>query len=122
MDEGTEERRGAITIDPSVLLTIARLSALSVGGVCRMAERTPGRLLGLGGSGEGVLVHVTGQGVSIDLYLIMESGSNMVDVGRSVQSEVKRAIEEMAGMAVHEVNVHIEDVQFPCPEPPVLDR
>ncbi|HUW11692.1 MAG TPA: Asp23/Gls24 family envelope stress response protein [Anaerolineae bacterium] len=122
MDETTEEHRGAITIDPSVLLTIARLSALGVVGVCRMADRTPRGILGIGGSGEGVRVQVTDDAVSVDLYLIMESGSNMVQVGRSVQSEVERAIREMVGMAVHEVNVHIEDVQFPCPEFPVQER
>jgi len=122
MDEGTDEHRGAITIDPAVLLTIARLSALGVTGVCRMAERTPGRILGLGGSGDGVRVEVTDGAVSVDLYMVMESGSHMVKVGRSVQSEVTRAIREMVGMAVREVNVHIEDVQFPCPEWPPQEK
>jgi uncharacterized alkaline shock family protein YloU len=107
---------GLITIHPTVLVTIAQLTALSVEGVCYMASHTPARPLGLpGASREGTRVVVDGGVVSVDLYVVAQSHANMFSVGRSVQSEVTRAVEEMVGMAVREVNVHIEDVHIPCP-------
>ena len=109
---------GLITIHPSVLVTIARLTALSVQGVCRMASHTPARPLGMpGASREGTRVVVDGGLVFVDLHIVVESTANMFSIGRLVQSEVSRAIEEMVGMAVGDVNVNIEDVQFPCPQP-----
>ena len=114
-DELMTERLGTVTIDPSVLVSIARLSALSVSGVCRMSDRSPGRILGTGSTGEGTRVVVADHTVIVDLYVIVHSGMSMLQVGRAVQAEVTRAIEEMVGMPVREVNVHIEDVQFPCP-------
>jgi len=115
VDELVAERPGKVTIDPSVLVTIARLSTLSVSGVCRMAEHTPGRVWGAGGVGKGTRVMVADRGVTVDLYIIVHSGMSMLEVGRAVQAEVTRAIEDMVGMLVSEVNVHIKDVQFACP-------
>ena len=119
MDERTEGLLGTVTIDPGVLVTIARLSALSTSGVCHMSAQAPGRILGLGRAGEGVRVEIDDHAVAVDLYVVMKSGENMREAGRNVQNGVTRAIREMVGMAVREVNVHIEDVRFPCPEPPV---
>ena len=115
VDELTDERLGAVTIHPSVLVTIARLSAVSVPRVCRMSGRAPGRILGAGTTGEGTRVVVEDHAVTVDLYVIVDSGASMLEVGRAVQGGVTRAIQEMVGMPVREVNVHIDDVQFPRP-------
>lgn len=115
VDELAEERWGTVTIHPSVLVTIARLSAVSDPRVCRMSGRAPGRILGAGTTGEGTRVVVEDHAVTVDLYVIVDSGASMLEVGRAVQGGVTRAIQEMVGMPVREVNVHIDDVQFPCP-------
>jgi uncharacterized alkaline shock family protein YloU len=39
----------------------------------------------------------------------------MLQLGKRIQAEVTRAIEEMVGMKVKEVNVHIEDVYYAPP-------
>jgi len=110
---------GSTTIAPGVLTTIARLTALSVPGVMGMAP-VPGGVNRLfrRGSGEGVRIEVEEDVVSVDLYLELALGSNMRDVGRRVQAEVERAIKDMVGMEVREVNVHIEDVYPEEPETP----
>jgi len=115
VDELMEERRGTVTIHPSVLVTIARLSAVSVPRVCRMSGRALGRILGAGTTGEGTRVVVEDHAVTVDLYVIVDSGASMLEVGRAVQGGVTRAIQEMVGMPVRKVNVHIDDVQLPCP-------
>ncbi|TMF45047.1 MAG: Asp23/Gls24 family envelope stress response protein [Chloroflexi bacterium] len=48
--------------------------------------------------------------VSVDLYIVVASGVQIVEVGSAIQEEVASAIEEMVGMRVHEVNVYIQDV------------
>ncbi|HIE39751.1 MAG TPA: Asp23/Gls24 family envelope stress response protein [Anaerolineales bacterium] len=99
---------GRVTIDPGVLETIARLTTLAVPGVVRM---TPPlgiqRLLRLE---DGVQIAIREGIVNVDLYLVVESGRNLLALGRQIQSEVTRAIQDMVGMEVGAVNVHIEDV------------
>jgi uncharacterized alkaline shock family protein YloU len=107
-------QRGKVTIAPDVLLTIARLSALGVPGVARMSP-VPGGVNRLfqRGVGDGVRIEVRDQAVSVELYLVVNAGVQMRDVSRAVQAEVARAIQEMVGMEVLSVNVHIEDVAPP---------
>jgi uncharacterized alkaline shock family protein YloU len=109
-----DERRGKTTIAPEVLLTIARLSALAVPGVARV-EPVPGGVdrLFKRGVHDGVRIAVKDHAVAVDLYLVLEHDRNVRDIGRAVQAAVSRAIQEMVGMDVLAVNIHIEDVAFP---------
>ncbi|MCC7359106.1 MAG: Asp23/Gls24 family envelope stress response protein [Anaerolineales bacterium] len=107
-------RHGKTTIAPEVLLTIARLSALGTPGVVRTSP-VPGGVNRLfqRGVDDGVRLEVKEQAVSVDLYLIVEHDYNVRDVSRAVQAGVARAIEEMVGMDVLAVNVHIGDIAYP---------
>ena len=121
MDENAEDTTrapGATTIAPSVLVTIARLTALSIPGVVDMAP-VPGGVNRLfrRGWGEGVRLEVEQESVSVDLHLVFRHDVNVREVSRNVQSEVTRAIEEMVGMDVDQINVHIEEIAFPDGEP-----
>ena len=109
-------RRGKTIIAPDVLVTIAKLSAMSVAGVARTGAVPGGvnRLFRRGAS-EGVRLEVRDQAVTVDLYLVLEHDVNVREVSRAVQAEVAQAIEEMVGMTVLAVNVHIEDVAFFAP-------
>ena len=104
-------RRGKTTIAHDVLLTIARLSAVQTPGVSRTSPLPAGmdRLLKRGVE-DGVSVEVRDHTVAVDLYLVIEPGYNLREVGRAVQAAVRRAMEEMVGMEVLSVNVHVEDV------------
>jgi len=48
--------------------------------------------------------------VTADLYIVVATNVNIVEVGSAVQEEVASAIEHMVGMQVREVNVYIQDV------------
>jgi uncharacterized alkaline shock family protein YloU len=106
---------GKTTIAPEVLLTIARLATLEVPGVSRMGS-VPGGVNRLfrRGFGEGVRIELAEDYVTVDLYVILSSGQNMRDVSRNIQREVARAINEMIGIQVERVNIHIEDIDFPA--------
>jgi uncharacterized alkaline shock family protein YloU len=104
---------GTTTIAPNVLLTIARLTAQAVPGVVAMAT-VPGGVNRLfkRGTGDGVQIEVSENHVSVDLYLILASDTNVRQVSREVQVEVARAIQDTVGMEVERIDVHIEDVHF----------
>ncbi len=114
MDEPTEEFKGKVVIAPEVLMTIARLAALSVPGVARMAGVAGGvnRLFGRRPLSEGVRITVHDHTVRADLHLVVAPGTNMREIGQRVQEEVALAIQQMVGMDVEAVNVHIQDVAF----------
>jgi uncharacterized alkaline shock family protein YloU len=103
---------GKTTLTPDVLLTIARMAALEVKGVRRMAPIKGGvnRLFGRGN--DGIRIVVEDGNAFVDLYLILESDVNIRDVSRTVQQTVGRAISEMTGMEVGHVNIHIEDIDY----------
>ena len=102
---------GKTTVSPDVLVTITRLSALSVPGVSRMAQ-VPGGVNRLfkRGSGDGVRIEVKDNVVTANLYLILKQHVNIREVSRNVQHQVARALQEMVGMDIGGIEIHIEDV------------
>lgn len=107
--------QGKTTIAPDVLITIARLSALSVPGVSRMAQVAGGvnRLFKRDTHWRnGVRIEVDDNVVIADLYLILKKDVNIREVSRNVQGQVTRALQEMVGMDVSKVEIHIEDIDY----------
>ncbi len=103
---------GVVRVARQVLSTIVINTALQIPGVVRMAQINDqwARLLGREVPRQGVALTIKNNTFAADLYLIVESGSNIVKVGTAVQEEVASAIEEMIGMQVQDVNVYIQDV------------
>jgi uncharacterized alkaline shock family protein YloU len=107
---------GTTSIAPGVLVTTARLTALAVEGVAAMAPVSGGvNRLFRRGRGEGVRIEVEDNAVSIDIFLVLARDTNVREVSRKVQAEVARAIEEMVGMQVQRIDVHIEDIDYSFP-------
>jgi uncharacterized alkaline shock family protein YloU len=71
------------------------------------------RVLGRPGQGSGVDLFVRDNRVTIDLHVVAEPEANLLRLGQTLQNEVGRAIQDMVGMEVTAVNVHIQDVDFP---------
>lgn len=107
-----DDNLGKVMIAPNVLVTIVQKTATSVPGVDRLDDGVPGvkRLLGLHTVGQGVEVGVADDQVSVDVYLVARRDTDLLQMGRQLQSDVTRAIEDIVGMDVSEVNVHVEDV------------
>ncbi len=107
-----EQVQGKVTIAPTVLTTIVRLAALEQRGVNRVAPVPPTvrGLLGGGASEEGITVTLTDAGVQVELHIIAEPDANMLKLGETLQAAITRAIEEMVGLSVASIDVHIDDV------------
>jgi uncharacterized alkaline shock family protein YloU len=111
--EYMEDTQGKTTVSPEVLTTIARLAALEVPGVSRLAPVSGGvNRLFRRGAGEGVRIETEDNTVYINLFLILNENVNIREVSRNVQQNVTRAVQEMVGMDVGEVNIHIEDIDY----------
>ncbi|MBK7453504.1 MAG: Asp23/Gls24 family envelope stress response protein [Anaerolineales bacterium] len=108
-----ENMQGKTTVSPEVLTTIARLSALSVPGVSRLAPVSGGvNRFFKRGAGDGVRIETEENTVFINLHIILLPDVNIREVSRNVQQNVTRAIHEMVGMDVGHVNIHIEDIDY----------
>ena len=107
---------GKTTISVDVILTIARLTTLEVPGVSRMSS-VPSRrfktMLLHRQEEDGLHIEVVDDLVYTDLYVILKQDVNIREVGRNIQIAVARAITEMIGMQVGDVNVHVEDIDYP---------
>jgi uncharacterized alkaline shock family protein YloU len=111
--EYAKQSIGKTSVAPEVLLTIARLTALKVPGVSRMANLPPGvNRLFQRGSGDGVCVELKDNTAMIDLYIVLKQDVNIREVSRTVQHEVARAISEMVGILVGRIDVHVEDIDY----------
>jgi uncharacterized alkaline shock family protein YloU len=110
----TEElNTGKTTVAPDVLVTIAKMSALSVAGVKRMADVSGGvNRLFRRGIHDGVRIEVEDNVVVASLYLVLKPDVNIREVSRNVQAQVARAIQEMIGMEVGSIDIHIEDIDY----------
>lgn len=108
-----EQETGKTTVAPDVLVTIAKMSALSVPGVSRMADVSGGvNRLFKRGVHDGVRIEVEDNVVAASLYLVLKQNVNIREVSRNVQAQVARAIQEMIGMEIGSIDIHIEDIDY----------
>jgi len=109
----TENTQGKTTVSPDVLTTIARLAALEVPGVSRLAPISGGvNRLFKRGFGDGIRIETEDNTVFVDLHLVLKAEVNIREVSRNVQHSVARAVQEMVGMDIGHVNIHIEDIDY----------
>lgn len=106
---------GTIKISEEVVSVIAGLAATEVPGVTGMSGGVVNGLsemLGRKNLGKGVKVELGEKEVSIDLYLIVDYGVRIPEVAWNVQENVKNAVENMTGLKVVEVNIHVQGVNM----------
>jgi uncharacterized alkaline shock family protein YloU len=103
---------GKTTLTSDVLLTIARMAALEVEGVNRMAPVKGGVNSLLKRGNDGVRIAVEDNNAFIDLFLVLDNDVNIREVSRTIQQAVARAIADITGLEVGHVNIHIEDIDY----------
>ncbi|RXT13784.1 Asp23/Gls24 family envelope stress response protein [Ammoniphilus sp. CFH 90114] len=106
---------GKIEIAPEVIEVITGLAAAEVDGVAHMSGGFVGDIaerLGRKNLAKGVKVEVGKKEAAVDVYIIVKYGYKIPEVARNIQENVRQGIENMTGLKVIEVNVHIVDVEF----------
>ncbi|MBR1757558.1 MAG: Asp23/Gls24 family envelope stress response protein [Lachnospiraceae bacterium] len=107
--EETAEKIGEVKIANEVVATIAGLAAAETKGVY---ELVGGGKWGSKGYTKGVKVVLSEEGVLVDLNVMIAYGHSIPETGEDVQNHVESAIENMTGLKVKEVNVHVAGVQL----------
>ena len=107
------DKPGRTTVSPEVLTTIAKHAATSVAGVSRMAGVSGGvnRLFRRGPS-DGIRIQAEDNMAFVDLFLVIKRDVNLREVSRNVQQHVARAIQEMVGMDIGRIDIHLEDIDY----------
>ena len=107
--------KGEIKIADEVVAIIAALAATEVEGVASMAGNITNELigkLGMKNLSKGVKVDVLEGIVTVSLALNLKYNYRIVEVSARVQEKVKNAIENMTGLEVADVNIHIASVDM----------
>ena len=113
--EDSKTKVGSIKIADEVVGIIAGLAASETAGIAGMSGGVVGgiaELLGRKNLSKGVKVEVGEKEAAIDLFVVVEFGSKINEVARVVQENVKSAVENMTGLKVVEINVHVQGVIF----------
>lgn len=106
---------GTVRISNDVIAIIAGVAATEISGVAGMSGGITGgitEMLGMKNLSKGVKVELEGKGVTIDLFIIVEYGSKISELGEKIQQNVKNTVETMTGLNVTEVNLNIQGVNI----------
>lgn len=105
------DAHGVVRITKHVLGSIIELAALEVPGVARLAPlSSPWPRVFRSEPQRGIATSTRGRVLSVDLYVILEPGVNMPQVGRALQEAIAHAIEDILGMEPGEINIFIQDI------------
>ena len=117
--EVNEIEENGIKIADDVIATIAGKAASEVAGVHSMSGGFAGgisEVFGKKSYTKGIKVDNSDKGLKIDVNIIVEYGARIPDVAYEIQNRVKKAIENMTGLKIEEVNVHIQGVNTDSPK------
>jgi uncharacterized alkaline shock family protein YloU len=109
---------GRIEVVPEILITIAQRAALRTHGVMQLAEipSTMTRRFSRHMRRDGILLELSENGTAtFDLFVIMDANVNIMDASRKLQASIVEGIDNMVGIPVNAVNIHVEDVIYPEP-------
>ena len=113
--EEIDEGNNGIKIANDVISVIAGIAVSEVPGVASMAGGFAGGitqvLSGKKNYSKGIKVESDEKEVKIDVNIIVEYGSRIPDVAYEIQKRVKKSVENMTGLKVEEVNVHVQGVK-----------
>jgi len=109
------ESAGTIHIANDVLADIAGYAALEHYGVVGMASPTMAdgvaQLLSRDKLRRGIKVRTTDEVVSMDLYIVVEHGTNLSEVSHNLAARVRYALTDIADVQVGEIEVHVMGIK-----------
>lgn len=114
LNEEIKTENEGIQISSDVVAVIAGVAVSEVQGVSGMSGGFAGGitevLSGKKNLAKGIKVDINEDTAKIDVNIIVEYGSRIPDVAFEIQNRVKKSVENMTGLKVEEVNVHVQGV------------
>ncbi|MGI6032910.1 MAG: Asp23/Gls24 family envelope stress response protein [Coriobacteriales bacterium] len=106
---------GGLSVANDVIADMAGYAALESYGVVGMASPTLSdgiaKLLPASRLRRGIKVTMTENGVHLDLYIIVEHGTNLTEVSRMLAEKVQFVLEDSAQIHVDGVDIHVQGVK-----------
>ena len=113
-EQKQEDTENGIEISNDVIAVIAGVAVSEVQGVASMSGGFAGGitevLSGKKNLAKGIKVEKSENSAKIDVNIIVEYGTRIPDVAYEIQNRVKKSVENMTGLKVEEVNVHVQGV------------
>ncbi len=105
---------GSLKISQEVIASITKYAACEIEGIHSLADsRLPIKSLSKSGiTTRPILINLNDDVAIIDVSVIVKAGYKIRTVSEELQKAVKDAIQNMTGITVSKVNVHIEGIQF----------
>ena len=114
LEEEIKSENDGIQISNDVIAVIAGVAVSEVQGVAGMAGGFAGGISevfsGKKNFAKGIKADINDGKAKLDVNIIVEYGSRIPDVAFEIQNRVKKAVENMTGLTVEEVNVHVQGV------------
>ena len=114
LEEISIEGNDTIKISNETVATYAGIAVSEVPGVYGMAGGFAAgiteSLSGKKNLAKGIKVDVEEKNAKIDVSIIVEYGARIPEVAYEIQTRVKKSVENMTGLKVLEVNVHVQGV------------
>ncbi len=114
IEEIPVEGNDTIKIANEAVATYAGIAVSEVSGVYSMAggfaSGITETISGKKNLSKGIKVDVGEKDAKIDVNIIVEYGARIPEVAFEIQTRVKKAVENMTGLKVLEVNVHVQGV------------
>ena len=109
------EKLGRIEVSQRAISSIATDATLRSYGVVGMASTRLkdglAEILRREQQDRGVIVHFDDNQIVIDLYVVVEYGIRISEVGRNIAQAVKFAVEKATGVPVAKVNVNVQGLR-----------
>lgn len=111
---------GSVQIHNSVIAAITRVAALKIDGVIELSGGIVDGLAGMIGkkSGDrGIRVEFEDSAVTIEVHVVIAYGVRIPHIAWQLQTEIRKAVEQMTGKPVKAVNIVVQGVRMPPPPP-----
>ena len=107
---------GTVYITDDVMLKVVGYAALECYGIVAMSSKRAKdgfvEWLGRENLSKGVQISAVGDMIDVDLFIIVEYGVSIIEVCRTIVSNVKYKIESMTGVKVRKVNISVEGTRI----------
>ena len=116
MHTKTKNDIGTIAIDYEVIARVAGLAAMDSYGVVGMSAKSIrdgiSHLLKRESLTKGIIIYRQDEFINIDLHIVVEYGTNISAIAKSLMDAVKYRVEEYVGVRVLNVNIFVDGIRL----------
>ena len=109
--ENNNQPTGSLKISQDVLATIANFASEEIDGVVSLANTYAP-----------IQISLNDDVAVIDISVNLKYGANIPQVAEALQKTVKDAVQNMTGITVSKVNVHVAGIVFPQTAPATVEE